>query len=147
MGDWFPERSANFYSALSNPRGGAFHRPKWFCKQRKWFCLEMLTRLGARFYDFVVVDWFSTWYISLSGGIDSADSDPNHEISISVLETRQEEKKTAKGKYRSANNRPQNNQSSQTSIPVKRCRLAIRTKTLKCKQITAEIKTGKQQRC
>ena len=53
----------------------------------------MLTLLGARFYDFVVVDWFSTWYISLLGGIDSEDSDPNHEISISVLETRQEEKK------------------------------------------------------
>ena len=37
----------------------------------------------------------------------------------------------------------QNNPSSQTSIPGKRCRPAIRTKTLKCKQITAEIKTGK----
>ena len=38
----------------------------------------------------------------------------------------------------------QNKQSSQTPIPVKRRRRAIRTKTLKCKQITAEIKTGKQ---
>ena len=56
----------------------------------------MLTRLGARFYEFVVVDWFSTWFISLLGGIDSEDSDPNHEISISVLETRQEEKKNSK---------------------------------------------------
>ena len=41
-----------------------------------------------------------------------------------------------------------NNQSSQTSIfPVKRHRRAIQTKTFQCKQITAEIKTGKQQRC
>ena len=41
----------------------------------------------------------------------------------------------------------QNNQSSQTSILVKRRRRTVRKKTLKCKQITAEIKTGKQQRC
>ena len=41
----------------------------------------------------------------------------------------------------------QNNQSSQTSIPVKRRRRVIRTITLKRKQITAEIKTGKEQRC
>ena len=41
----------------------------------------------------------------------------------------------------------QNNQSSQTSILGKRRRRTVRKKTLKCKQITAEIKTGKQQRC
>ena len=35
----------------------------------------------------------------------SADSDSNREISILVLEPRQEEKPTGKGKYRSANNR------------------------------------------
>ena len=41
----------------------------------------------------------------------------------------------------------QNNQSSQTSISVKRRRRVIRTITLKRKQITAEIKPGKEQRC
>ena len=37
----------------------------------------------------------------------------------------------------------QNDQSSQTSIPVKRRRRTIRTKTLKCKQITADNQNRK----
>ena len=45
----------------------------------------------------------------------SADSDPNHEIPILVLEPRQEEKPTAKGKYRSANNR-RSKQSKQPNV-------------------------------
>ena len=74
----------------------------------------------------------------------SADSDPDHEISISVLEPRQEETNNSyKGKQR--NNRRTKQSKRQTSIPVKRRRREIRTKTQKGKQITAEIKTGKQQ--
>ena len=60
IGNSFHERSANFYSALSIdtgvPLGGAFHRGKQFCKQRKWFYLERLFRFRARFRDFVGVD-------------------------------------------------------------------------------------------
>ena len=52
------------------PRGGAFHRPKWFCKQRKWFSFERLSRLGARIHDFLGNDWLARWYISLLGGIE-----------------------------------------------------------------------------
>ena len=78
----------------------------------------------------------------------------NHEISISVLEPRQE-KTTANNskKQQLKANRgvgiivAQNNQNSQASIPVKRRRRAIRTTTLKSKQVTAEIKAGKHRRC
>ena len=45
----------------------------------------------------------------------SADSDPNQEISVSVLEPRQEEKSTAKGKQGSGNNR-RRKQSKQPNV-------------------------------
>ena len=74
--------------------------------------------------------------------------DPYHINFNFALKPRLEEKK----KHQKANRGvgiivAENNQSSQTSILVKRRRRAIRTKTLKCKQITADIKTGKQQKC
>ena len=127
----------------------AFHRRKWFCKQWKRFYLERLFRLGARFHNFVGNDWFARWCINFLGGIEVPGQQPNHEISISVLHgtsagrTKQQLKANRGVRIIVA----QNNQSSQTSIPVKRRRRTIRTKTLKCKQITAEIKTGKQRRC
>ena len=126
----------------------AFVRRKWFCKQWKRFYLERLFRLGTRFHNFVGNDWFARWCINFLGGIEVPGQRPNHEISISVLDSSAE-----RTKHQLKANRgvriivAQNNQSSQTSIPVKRRRRTIRTKTLKCKQITAEIKTGKQRRC
>ena len=69
----------------------AFHRLKWFCKQWKRFYLQRLFRLGARFHNFVGNDWFARWCINFLGGIEVPGQRPNHEISISVLEPRQEE--------------------------------------------------------
>jgi len=45
---------------LRRLRRGAFHRRKRFCKQRKWFHLERLSRLRARFHNYVGVDWFAS---------------------------------------------------------------------------------------
>ena len=47
----------------------------------------------------------------------SADSDPNQEISVSVLEPRQEEKSTAKGKQGSGNDR-RTKQSKQPNVMI-----------------------------
>ena len=108
--NWFPERSANFYSALSRnnglPRGVAFHRPKWFCKQRKWFYLERLSRLGARFHDFVGVDCFARRYISFF----RRNWSPRTAILIMKFQFRywnlgRKKKTAAKDKRRNGNNR------------------------------------------
>ena len=139
-------------SALSRnngvPGGGAFHRRKWFCKQRKWFHLERLFRLEARFHDFVAVDWFARWYINFLGGIEvRGQRSWSWNINFGTETSAGRNKQQLKANRGVGIIVAQNNQSSQTSIPVKQRRRAIRTKTLKCKQITAEIKTGKQQRC
>ena len=110
IGNWFPQKSANFYSALSRnngvPGGGAFHRRKWFCKQRKWFYLERLFRLGARFHNFVGIDWFARWYINFF----RRNWSPRTAILIMKFQfrywnLRRKKQTTAKGKQRSENNR------------------------------------------
>ena len=151
IGNWFPEKSANFYSALSRnngvPGGDAFHRRKWFCKQRKWFHLERLFRLEARFHDFVAVDWFARWYINFLGGIEvRGQRSWSWNINFGTETSAGRNKQQLKANRGVGIIVAQNNQSSQMSISVKH-RRAVRTKTLKCKQITPEIKAGKQQRC
>ena len=134
IGNWFPEKSANFYSALSRnncvPGGDAFQRRKWFCKQRKrFYILDRLFQLGARFHDFVEIDLFARWYIIFSW---------NFNFGTGTLAGRNKQQLKANRGVRIIV--AQNNQSSQTLIPVKRRRRTIRTKTLKCKQITAEVR-------
>ena len=138
-------------SALSRnngvPGGGAFHRRKWFCKQRKWFHLERLFRLEARFHDFVAVDWFARWYINFLGGIEvRGQRSWSWNINFGTETSAGRNKQQLKANRGVGIIVAQNNQSSQMSISVKH-RRAVRTKTLKCKQITPEIKAGKQQRC
>ena len=140
------KRASNFYSALSRnngvSRGGAFHRRKWFCKQRNWFYLELDSTISLELTD--LLDDKSIFWEELK----SADSDPNHRnFNLGNGTSAGRKKQQQKANRAVGVIVAQNNQSSQRSILEKRRRRAIRTKTLKCKQITVKIKTGKQQRC
>ena len=95
--------------------------PKVICKQRKWFYFERLLRLEARFHDFVGVDLFATVIYQFFGVIEVRGhrSWPwNINFGTGTLPGRNKQLlKTNRGVGIIV---AQNNQSSQTSIPVKR---------------------------